>query len=146
MNWWEESTLVVGQPDVTREKSVTDGGDVAIDGWTYGDGGAFRVVVGTLIPLTGVVATIAAVSSNVTFSAPSAAYTPAGGATPPEYKTTLVSPLSQPLVASPTQFTWTIGSMPGGSSAGFDFVGVPIPGATGPLVVRIELTGLKAGC
>lgn len=70
INWSTTSHIKPGELDVTRDpKTITDDGDVAIDGWTvwskgrpaggvdaWGDGmrAQFRVVVGTTVPLTNV--------------------------------------------------------------------------------------------
>lgn len=152
INWVSTSTLAPHNGDVSsRDKTITDGGDLSIDGWDSTSAGSasspmFRIVLGTLVPLSNVVATVTVTSGNMTFGSPGAGYTPAGGATPADYKLVNVPDPGTPAKTASTTIGWSIPTMPANSSAGFNVAGIALdPANTTNYVVTIMVSATKTG-
>lgn len=152
IHWQATSYLKPSAGDVTRDpKIITYDGDVSIDGWTSGgtpgvdawfNGGKpwFRVVLGTMVPLKNVKATVTA-DEGFTFNSPDGGKSPAGGATPAKYKVNIIDPVPAPTKTSDTLITWDVGAMPGESSLMFGVTGKPDPNWTKPLKITLDVTG-----
>ncbi|MCT1830316.1 hypothetical protein [Brevibacterium luteolum] len=156
--WASQSTLHPGANDVVdRQKELTHGADVAVDGWTGSRPGVdgwdesgtptFRIVVGTLSYLTDVNATIAYVGNDdAEFTGTNTLVSPAAGATPPEYKKKKLTNLVEPQLADDKKsFSCNITEdqiLPKNSSASFNATGNKelLGDSTKPLTVKVTVT------
>ncbi len=112
-----------GAGDVIRTKGTDAPGsvDVSIDGWNTGDHAIWRVVYGTLKDQDDVQITFTVTDTSSVLEGVNEVRSPSGGAVTDDYKVTRATWTQEPVLAGDgTDVTWTVDTMPAGSSVSFN--------------------------